>query len=303
MRKIIILCAFLSAIFLNSKNLQAQQAEAVILADTLEQTEAFKMLSWNIYMLPPAIGFTGKRKRASHIGQQLSDGKYDVLVLQEAFHHGARRKIVKELKHQYPHRIGPVYKRGFSLKTSSGIWILSKHPMKTLGKTRFKNAYGFDNKMARKGALMVEVDKNGQKFQIVGTHLNAGGSLALRSSQVRQIREDLLDKHRDEEIPLIVAGDFNIDQLNPEGMDSMTCILDMGEYALQGDQPYTFDDKTNDLMKGKGRGIIDFIFFDQGFLRLKALRRHVPKIQSQWASNHQSLSDHNPLEIDLHYSK
>ncbi|MEZ5024814.1 MAG: hypothetical protein R2728_16440 [Chitinophagales bacterium] len=42
--------------------------------------------------------------------------------------------------------------------------------------------------MARKGALMIEGEKNGQKFQVIGTHLNAGGPIEVRHSQVTQIR-------------------------------------------------------------------------------------------------------------------
>ena len=46
--------------------------------------------------------------------------------------------------------------------------------------------------MAKKGALMVKLNKNGQEFYVVGTHLNAAGSDDYRICQLKQLKTELL---------------------------------------------------------------------------------------------------------------
>jgi phospholipase C len=283
--------------------LEAQEKQSSSELISTIPTDTFRLLSWNIYMLPPLIYFTGKRKRAKAIGDLLSIGAYDVIIFQEAFHHGARRKIIRRLKAVYPYRTGPTFKQYASFRSSSGIWVLSQHPFKVLGKTKFKDKAGFDNKMARKGAVMVEVNKNGQPFHLIGTHLNSGGSLDVRSSQVRAIKEKLIDVHYKADIPLVVAGDFNIRQNNPEGLDSMTCILDLGIYELSGECRFSVDHTTNDLTRYTGQEVIDFIYFNPALLDILSLHRFIPDITFQWSEKHRSLSDHNPIELYLQYRR
>lgn len=306
MKKSIILIALGLLLLAKTQEATAQSDQSSSQLLLREQTDTFRLLSWNIYMLPFGVMITGKRKRANVIGKMLSSGAYDVLVFQEAFLHGARRRINRHIKEVYPYQSGPAFRKKFSFKTSSGIWIASKHPMTVIDQVKFRRKEGFDNKMARKGALMVSVNKNGQTFHIIGTHLNAGGSLDTRSSQVRQIREELIDQHhraKADEVPLVVAGDFNIEQKLAAGLDSMTCILDLGIYDLNGCYQLTYDGIENDLQKSKKQGIIDFIYFDHGNLELRQLLRFVPNLSFQWSKKHISLSDHNPVELYLQYMR
>lgn len=279
----------------------AEEGETLVPATP--SVDSIKVLSWNIYMLPPLVKFTGKLKRADAIGDTLAKSDYDVLVLQEAFHHGARRRLTRKLKDVYPYRIGPVHKKLFSPKTSSGIWILSRYPMTKIAATKYRNKSGIDNKMARKGAAMVRVVKNNQPFHIIGTHLNSGGTLQLRASQVRQIREDLVGKHHHQDIPLIIAGDFNIERSEKAGLDSMLCILDVSDYTLHGPHQYTVDGSMNDLCWTKGKGFIDYIFVNNGALKPVKLIRQIPLLEKRWSKKNKSLADHNPVELILHYHR
>lgn len=295
-RYFILLVVLLVSIF--PENTSAQSIQSI---EIPEREDSLKLLSWNIYMLPPAVMFTGKLKRASIIGEKLANSDYDVIVMQEAFMAGARNRISKKIKHAFPYEVGPAFREVFSLKTSSGIWILSKYPMKEVAKIKFKRASGFDNKMARKGALMVEINKNGQKFEVIGTHLNAGGSLELKASQIRQIKDELIDVYHNENNPLVVAGDFNIDKYEENGLDSMICILDMNDYGLEGERQHTFDFTANDLGDGKSKGVIDFVYFKPGKLRVNNSTRRIPIIEKIWSKTKKSLSDHNPIELLLYY--
>lgn len=293
------LLLLLAIVFTLPEDASAQTAQVII--DPHDRTDSLKLLSWNIYMLPPVVKFTGKRKRARAIGEKLAQSEYDVIVLQEAFHAGARRMIKSRLKEKYPYENGPAFRKMFSLKTSSGIWMLSKYPIKELGKVRFRQKFGFDNKMARKGALMIEMEKDGQRFHIVGTHLNAGGSLELRASQIRQIKDELIDEHHEAGVPLIVAGDFNISKFDPNGLDSMLTILEMEDYELESEQQYTYDFTLNDLGDGKSKGVIDYVYFRPEKLKVRKTLRKIPLIEKIWSKKRKSLADHNPVELLLFY--
>ena len=278
----------------------AQNSQNIIATAPIE--DSLKLLSWNIYMLPPLVKFTGKRKRAKAIGKELANTDYDVLVLQEAFNHSARRALRKELKEAFPYERGPAFRQTFSLKTSDGIWILSRYPIKRVGATRFKNKSGFDNRMARKGALMVEVNKNGQKFQIIGTHLNSGGSLELRTHQLKQIKEDLVDRYHEDNVPVVIAGDFNIDKSEYGGLDSILATLNVENYELEGDLKYTYDHTNNDLEPGKTKGMIDYIYVKSKGFKTKNVKRKIPLIERIWSKGRKSLSDHNPIELSFTYT-
>lgn len=285
---------FLCLIFALSLNAQSNDNKTdTPPTDSVE----LKVLSWNIYMLPPLIFFNGKQKRARAIGQLLMDSDYDVIVFQEAFHHGARRKIKHWLKETYPYRFGPANIHYVSLRASSGIWILSKVPIKKVETICFKERWGFDNRMARKGALMVEGEKNGQAFQIIGTHLNAGGPPEVRLSQVRAIRDELILPFKKENVPQIICGDFNIDK-KTNTYDEMMRILEAKDGELQGTIKVTHG-PSNDMSGGSRGGIIDYIFYKNNGKKTVSTIRKIPIIQHRWHKKHKDLADHNPVEMKV----
>lgn len=285
---------FLCLIFALSLNAQSNDNKTdTPPTDSVE----LKVLSWNIYMLPPLIFFNGKQKRARAIGQLLMDSDYDVIVFQEAFHHGARRKIKHWLKETYPYRFGPANIHYVSLRASSGIWILSKVPIKKVETICFKERWGFDNRMARKGALMVEGEKNGQAFQIIGTHLNAGGPPEVRLSQVRAIRDELILPFKKENVPQIICGDFNIDK-KTNTYDEMMRILEAKDGELQGTIKVTHG-PSNDMSGGSRGGIIDYIFYKNNGKKTVSTIRKIPIIQHRWHKKHKDLADHNPVEMRI----
>ena len=277
-----------------SLNSKAQSKDKEISTPPQDSVE-LKVLSWNIYMLPPLIFFNGKRKRARAIGEILAAGEYDIIVFQEAFHHGARRNIKRWLREVYPYRVGPANTRYISLRASSGVWILSKLPITKVEAICFKERSGFDNRMARKGALMIEGEKDGQTFQIIGTHLNAGGTPELRLSQVRAIRNELMSAFQKDSIPQIVCGDFNISK-STDTYTKMMEILEAEDGKLHSNPDTTYE-PTNDMNKSQRKYIIDYIFYKINGKKTVSTLRKVPKIQKRWSAKHKDLADHNPVEI------
>lgn len=129
------------------------------------------ILSWNIAMLPVFDFVHAGRDRARSIGTALRERNYDIIVFQEAFSPFARRSIKMSLKKAYPYEYGPA-NAGISLRINSGVWILSRIPLKVVREYKFSGCQGFDC-LSRKGAIMLEGRLNDQTFQLIGTHLDS----------------------------------------------------------------------------------------------------------------------------------
>jgi len=264
----------------------------------IEET-SLKVLSWNIHCLPPFAYVNGKRKRARQIGKILNDSDYDVVIFQEAFHHGARRKLEKQMK-TFPHHIGPANARYITIRTNSGIHIMSKLPIEKVDKVKFKEKATSDDKMARKGALMVEGEKNGHRFQVVGTHLNAGGPIEVRHSQVKQIRDELLIPYQETGVPQIIGGDMNMRKESDnypfmlKTYDAVDGELEVSE-AMRNGCP----EKNNRPFRDD---VIDFIFYRGNDKHPKSVIRRVPCFSNEWNKDGDEwLSDHPPMEIELKF--
>ena len=269
------------------------------LSKTVEVETTIRILSWNIHCLPPFAYVNGKRKRGRQIGKVLSSENYDIIIFQEAFHHGARRKIERQMK-DYVYRIGPANARYITLRTNSGIWIISKIPIEKIDKVKFKEKATSDDKMARKGALMVEGEKNGHRIQVVGTHLNAGGPIEVRHSQVKQIRDELLLPYQTDGVPQIIGGDMNM-RKESENYPFMLETYDAvdGPLEVEAAMRTTCFDKRGRLFRDD---VIDFLFYRANGKDPKSVKRIVPCYTSKWNKEGDTwLSDHPPMVIELTY--
>lgn len=258
-----------------------------------------RILSWNIHCLPPFAYVNGKRKRGRQIGRVLSGEDYDIIVFQEAFHHGARRKIKKQMP-EYPYRIGPANRRYITLRTSSGVWIISRIPIEKIDRIKFHEKATSDDKLARKGALMVEGTIDGQPFQVVGTHLNAGGPIEVRHHQVEQIRNELLEPYARDSVPQIICGDMNM-RKESENYPFMLETYDAVDGPLVVSEAMRTDcyDKKDRLFNDD---VIDFIFYRANGIKPAALQRSVPCYRSQWGCDGEAwLSDHPPMAIEIRF--
>lgn len=256
-----------------------------------------RVLSWNIHLLPPFAYVNGKRKRAREIGRQLNALDYDIVIFQEAFHHGARRKLRKQMDN-YPYRVGPANARYITIRTNSGIYIVSRLPLEKLQAVKFRQKATPDDKMARKGALMVEGTKGSLTFQVTGTHLNAGGPIGVRHSQVEQIRDDLLVPHARSGVPQIIGGDMNMRKFS----DNYAFMLETfnakdGPLEVSPAMRTTCYDKHGRLFRDD---VIDFVFYKGNGLEPVHTIRRVPCFTGEWGRHGETwLSDHPPMEIEL----
>lgn len=296
----------------------AQAPVIVVDSTTTTYQPQLKVLSWNIYLLPRFIRKIGQLERSKIIADKLTESDYDVIVFQEAFDKKARTILWDIIKETYPYAIGPVnetVKKAFTV-TNGGVWIVSKHPLTQIGEILFDDCKGFDCG-SRKGALMVEVEKDGYTYQVIGTHLQAEDSPKkeeIRHKQLQQIKTELVDTYHKDGTPQLLCGDFNIHKRDVKHYNQMLVTLAATEENvcspdLLNDNPavtedvFTYDCNSNDLVDYEESTTLDYILVKNNNFSFQTIRRKVTTFLGNWTSkkliNRKNLSDHHAVEIVL----
>ena len=261
-----------------------------------------KILTWNIYMLPLCSRLHRNCKRAEVISREITQYNYDIIVFEEAFDYRARKILRSQLKGEYPFIYGPANESHFSFRTNSGIWILSKIPLRQLEQIEFKNRIGIDA-IARKGAVLFEGEWESQHFQLLGTHLQNDSPDAVRHGQCHEISDKLLKKFAKEEVPQIVCGDFNIEFEDKENYGDMLSILDVKNGSLDGDLQSSFDEVDNKLAYRKNgkKQLIDYVLVRNNN-SIKDIDRKVSVFKNHLKGLVSDLSDHYGIEATIHFN-
>lgn len=263
-----------------------------------------KILSWNIFMLPGIVPMAGRVARAEAITDTISKLDYDIIVFQEAFHKKAVGKIREGLKNLYPYMYGPYNQPKDAVHISSGVWIVSKIPLKELGVIQFKNGRVAD-KVALKGAALLEGMANGTTFQILGTHMQAEDKFPnIRREQFDQINKELLSVHKKDGVPQIVCGDMNTRPTENEEYAYMLKTLEAEDGALDGIQKDTYDGTTNKLAEAawkKAKATFDYILLRKNGAEVSSIKREVSVLRKKWKKNKSDLSDHYGMICELKF--
>jgi len=188
-----------------------------------------------------------------------------------------------------------------SLKTHSGIWIVSKHPIDTSYAMVFKTRQGVDA-FSRKGALLAEIRIDGQLLQIVGTHLQNAGGDWLRYSQCVELHNRLLLPLGRLNVPQIVCGDFNINRYHAgSAYQYMLEALGAVDGVTRGGHPFSYDRLANDLTteRGNQQDLIYYVLFRPANQNDSAGERRIRLFRHSWTKNHRDLSDHFALEAEI----
>ena len=260
------------------------------------------ILSWNIGMLPVLDIIKESDERIQAIATVLRDKEYDIIVFQEAFTLSARKVISQSLHDQYPFAYGPVNKSFFSLRVNSGIWILSKIPLKIRKEIEFTVSAGFDG-LARKGAVLLDGLFYGTTFQLIATHLQDDTYPQLiREQQLTEIYEKLVEPFSQADVPQIICGDFNIDDKVVANYKGMLSLLDAEDGEITGTSKITFDDVFNDVFKSPHPDPrkIDYVLTRNAHL-IQRINEKVEILKSKWGEKWEYLSDHNGLEAVIEF--
>lgn len=269
-----------------------------------EAETQLKVLCWNIQLLPDGLALFSKHLRKAQkvrlpwIIEHCLQSDYEVIVFQEVFDVQLRRKLRRKLRKAYPYQVGP---KGKFLRYSSGILILSRQPMKALGHVTFPPGITAD-KMAAKGCMLVEVNKNGKKIQIGGTHLQAGYTEReqnIRQEQYLKIRQ-LFDQHLHPDIPQMLLGDLNTEQHLSPRYKAMLQTLDMHDTPLLDSLPFTLC-KTNTWNSHEPACQLDYILLGKKWPRLKLHRIDILRLKGQYTGRAMDYADHYGLIGELSY--
>jgi endonuclease/exonuclease/phosphatase family metal-dependent hydrolase len=260
-----------------------------------DKNPGLKILTWNIYMLPHCSWFHDNCKRARFIAGKLKSSDYDIIMFEEAFDRRPRNILKEALKAGFPYIYGPANYSFFSVRANSGLWILSKIPLRRLEEIEFANRYGIDA-MSRKGAILFQGSWNGQPFQLACTHLQADSPDTIRREQCKEVAS-LLKKYYITFIPQITCGDFNIEFDDQKNYKLMLSSLDSENGKLIGEFQSSYDEIGNELARkinGKSR-LIDYILVRNASL-FKSITRKVRVFKGNQNNKTFSLSDHYGIE-------
>lgn len=266
--------------------------------------EPVKILAWNVFMLPAWLFQAKQMERAGLIAKTILEEKPDIIILQEVFIEDARCKIGKLLEKEYPYQNGEP-EGGAFFRFNSGVFVLSKIPFHHLAFTRFRDCSGFDC-LSGKGAYLLEFKKNGQPFQVVGTHTQSGGEHETARKQYRQIKEKLLDKYYKNGVPQILLGDLNTNTADTVNYHQMMQILECENGVCTG-EPLSYDGK-NDLAKkffGEHYSNLDYILLRQNNSRITIGNRRIHKFTSEPYGKFKftDLSDHYAISAQIHLNQ
>lgn len=248
---------------------------------------AMKIVSWNLHLLPTILPFTGSGERARRIAYAVADLDPDIAVFQEAFDQHARKVIRGVLQERYPYQLRPLNNSFHMYRVNSGVWILSKIPLETLGMVRFDDCAGADC-LARKGALMVEGSWQQHPFQLIATHLQANEEREVRKGQLRQIQNQLIGQHTADNVPLFLCGDLNADKHQGDEFEEILQQLKVSDGPLEGAVGHTFEDDRN------GKMLLDYFLIRNDWANAINIHRTVGLSEGNTGAMLE-LSDHLPV--------
>lgn len=264
-----------------------------------DNEEKLKVLTWNIYMLPWMVPGNHKRERAYSIVDEIKKSDFDVIVFQEAFLPAARNIITAGLGELYPFQYGPANQGGFSIRISSGVWVLSKTKLKLLNTVQFKNCARNDC-FSRKGAMLLEGEWNGKPFQILGTHLQADGFDKIREKQMDQIYLELLSEYKREGVPQILCGDMNTEKEMHDHYCAMLDCLNAEDGEIGGVEKCSYDGVNNNYAQSFGakkKVNYDYILVRNNGIKMKSTKRFV----SIMKKGRKYLSDHYGVICEMKF--
>jgi endonuclease/exonuclease/phosphatase family metal-dependent hydrolase len=161
-----------------------------------------KLVTYNIWGLPSWM--TGARRgRYPQIARELERLDPDIILLQEAWTANARKSAPTDGHWAIARAAGQ-----HTFFQQSGLVTLSRFPIVGGEFYPFSRA-AFPDRFVHKGVLKVSVQlPGGHVLNIWNVHLQDGGSLDLRQSQIRELVSHL-EAAQDGQIADLVGGDFN----------------------------------------------------------------------------------------------
>lgn len=266
-----------------------------------EKREELKILTWNVYMLPYLHLLHQTPQRARLIGQLLVNLDYDIIVFQEVFHSKSRKILKSILSEKYVYQYGPFNDPNLSLFTNSGVMVVSKLPLSIVKNLVFNELRGFD-KMAWKGAVLLEGEFQGKPFHLIATHMQSNIYKETRFKQLKQIYAELIHPYENKQITTIISGDLNVNSDDPEEYNKMLELTQAIDNQEQYGNYVTYDELNNSLARTitPHRRNLDYILVHNS-PNPELIKRKVQIFQANYQGIKIDLSDHYALEARISY--
>ncbi|MFJ1757769.1 sphingomyelin phosphodiesterase [Kitasatospora sp. NPDC088134] len=282
------------------------------------------VLTYNTFLMSTSLYPNwGQSYRAQAIaGADFFQG-HDVVVLEEAFDNSTSDALVAKAAGVYPYHT-PVVGRstsGWDATSGSyssstpedgGVVLLSKWPILRKEQYVFKDACGSDW-WSNKGFVYAQLNVNGQRTHVVGTHLQStdsgcasGQAADVRAKQLQAMKGFLDAKQIPANEPIVLAGDLNIDSHGGE----YPALLSNGNLApatTRDGWANSFDTVDNSIAAyrypGEPKEDLDYVLYRADHARPQQYTNTVhrfhsaPWTVSSWGTSYtySDLSDHYPL--------
>lgn len=274
-------------------------------AATADTAHHVSIMTYNVKLLPRGATFLHHHpvKRARLIPDKVIAEHPDVVVFQEAFDGKAIHLLQKGLRTAYPYMAGQANRKLVSYKRAGGVLIFSRYPLHELASIRYSQCKGIDC-YGHKGAMLVQVYHPAGHMQVLGTHLQAGGSTDLKASQYIEVAS-LLDRYQSPGVPQFVAGDFNTHRDDTVLYSRLTTAVKGTDGSLDDELKVIEAHVLNDMRpakKGKPkkkRSIIDYVFVKSNGAHITSERRYAREYQQSWSKTHKDLSDHFAVILEV----
>ena len=208
--------------------------------------QSLKILSYNLYtILTNSAADINRRMQA--LPEAITG--YDVIVFEEAFYNPAREDLINNISGEYPYTSDILDTSGYL--EDGGVFIASKWPIELEGQFKYDNCSGIDC-LSPKGAVYTRVNKQGTKYHIFGSHLqaeNSNSAKAARLAQLAELKNYINLKNIPTNQAVIIAGDMNVDKLSSQQeYQDMLQTLNASEPAIASySHAYSDDDATNNM--------------------------------------------------------
>ena len=191
----------------------------------LAYADDFRLLAYNVFMLPETLSSWNHDGRAQMIPQSEVVKGHDAIMLQEVFDNGPATILLNGLKAEYPYQT-PVLGRsrdGWNATLGSyanaspedgGVAIVSRWPIEEQIQYVYDQGCGADY-LANKGFVYARIDKNGADYHVIATHAQAeddtcADPAATRKTQFIEMQNFIAGHNIPADEVVFMGGDFNV---------------------------------------------------------------------------------------------
>ncbi len=183
---------------------------------------------------------------------------------------------------------------------SGGMLFVSRIPLKYVAHIVYKNITGID-KLADKGCVLVEAERNGVRFQIAATHLQAGDDQT-RDKEFAEIRDGILAPHRQDGVPQLLVGDMNV-AATEDAFGALLQTTEMRAFPLDDPHPFTVDGENSWNRANKRPKHIDHVLLNPRGTGTTIVHETVQRARRQHDGKTVDYADHYGVVAEISIQK